>query len=299
MWRHSIWPARNLVTMLASMATVTLATHPLAAHFSGPAGDVPFTIGEDGLIAVAASVNGRGPFRFLLDTGSNRSAVSPRLAAELRLEPVAKTTLVTLGHQRAGDAARIESLTLGNLTVRDLRVPLLTDGELDALGAGLDGVIGQDVLSDYNYTLDYRRSRLRWDGDETEHRNGVRLPLKRDEGRWLVGLPQHDGGDRVLWFVPDSGASGFVVFDRGGSMPLPLTPLPATARVTTVLGTGQARGAMLGRLRVGQVIFANTPALVVDRREPDAPAGDGLLPLCVFARVSFNASRRYLEVQAR
>src|SRR5262249_18259695 len=148
---------------------------------------------------------------------------------------------------------------------------------------------GQDVLMDQNYTLDYRRSRLTWDRDAHADVDGVRLALKRDEGRWLVALPQHGADEDVLWFVPDSGASAFVGFDRGGGLPLVLTPLPTASRVVTALGTSQKRGAMLQHLRVGRVAFDNRPALVVDRREPDAPAGDGLLPLCLFARVSFHA----------
>jgi predicted aspartyl protease len=300
MSRHSNRSARNPVALLVALASgVALLASPVAARPSGPSGFVPFTIGEDGLIAVRVSVNGAGPFGFLLDTGSNRSAVSPRLAAQLHLGPVAKTTLVTLSHERAGDAARIETLAIGNLTVHDVTAPLLTDGELDALGAGLDGVIGQDVLISHNYTLDYRRSRLTWDEDVTSDADGIRLTLKRDEGRWLVALPQRDANDQVVWFVPDSGAAAFVVFDRGTAPPLALLPLPVTAQTTTVLGAGQARGAILERLRVGPMLFDHRPVLVVDRRGPDAPAGDGLLPLCAFARVSFHARGQYLVVHAR
>ncbi len=140
---------------------------------------------------------------------------------------------------------------------------------------------------------------MTWNGDAAPDEGGVHLTLTRNEGRWLVGLPQRDANNHVLWLVPDSGASAFVVFDRGAGTPLALRPLLSSAVTTTLLGRSPARGAILERLRVGQVVFDNRPALVVDRRDPDAPSGDGLLPLCVFARVSFNAREQYLVVRGR
>ena len=81
------------------------------------------------------------------------------------------------------------------------------------LGDGISGVLGQDFLSQFNYTLDYRT----FDGcrgtttDQIE--KGVRLALEPSRGRFLVQLaPGHDAAECPVRLVPDSGANGVVLF---------------------------------------------------------------------------------------
>src|SRR5262249_5696175 len=56
-------------------------------HAASSAGlaPVPFQVSENRNIAILVALNGHGPFTFLLDTGSNRSAVSARVASALGL----------------------------------------------------------------------------------------------------------------------------------------------------------------------------------------------------------------------
>ena len=42
----------------------------------------------------------------------------------------------------------------------------LPSSAADVLGDGILGVLGQDFLSQFNYTLDYRSSRLWWDDED-------------------------------------------------------------------------------------------------------------------------------------
>jgi len=58
-----------------------------------------------------------------------------------------------------------------------------------ALGADVDGVLGQDFLSRFAFTIDYRRSRIVW--HEADYVPvGSRLTLVPAQDRWLVELPQ-------------------------------------------------------------------------------------------------------------
>ena len=59
-------------------------------------GYVPMTVEADGIIMVPVVVNGRGPFPFVIDTGSNRTAISGDLAHALELPIVAKTEVVSV-----------------------------------------------------------------------------------------------------------------------------------------------------------------------------------------------------------
>ncbi len=89
--------------------------------------------------------------RFLVDTGSSVTVLAPALAESLGLEGEAAgppLELQTLGGRTVGTPARLASLRIGTVEIRDAPVVLH-----DA-GAGLDGILGNDVLARYRVMLD-------------------------------------------------------------------------------------------------------------------------------------------------
>ncbi|HET7341119.1 MAG TPA: aspartyl protease family protein [Methylomirabilota bacterium] len=89
--------------------------------------------------------------RFLVDTGSSVTVLSPALAADLGIAgdgdggPV---ELQTLGGRTAGPPAIVGSLRVGDLELRDAPVVLHDPGP------GLDGILGNTFLSRYQVTVD-------------------------------------------------------------------------------------------------------------------------------------------------
>jgi len=294
--------ARNVLgwSSVAAIAFMVSGT-VLAGSFEteSTADRIPMRVSESGRATVRLTINGGGPYVFVVDTGSNRTAVTSRLAARLGLRPVATTTVVTSASAATGTVIELDEITVGTVTRRSLPAAVLPEGAVSALGRDADGLLGQDFLRDQNYTLDYARGRLVWNESVDSDRGAVRLALRADEGRWLVALPQEASDRHPLWFVPDSGAQSLVLFDRGAAPRLPLSPLPGVLTSSTVLGSSNVRASLVGMLRVGALLLRDQPAIVIDRREPDAPAGDGLLPLCAFARVTFLSTERVLIVHPR
>ncbi|TMQ17252.1 MAG: hypothetical protein E6K82_21545 [Candidatus Rokuibacteriota bacterium] len=95
--------------------------------------------------------------RFLVDTGSSVTVLSPALAADLGIaggpdgSPV---ELQTLGGRTAGAPAIVGSLRVGTLELRDAPVVLHDPGP------GLDGILGNTFLSRYQVTVDGDRRQL-------------------------------------------------------------------------------------------------------------------------------------------
>ena len=95
--------------------------------------------------------------RFLVDTGSSVTVLSPALAADLGIaggpdgSPV---ELQTLGGRTAGAPAIVGSLRVGTLELRDAPVVLHDPGP------GLDGILGNTFLSRYRVTVDADRRLL-------------------------------------------------------------------------------------------------------------------------------------------
>jgi predicted aspartyl protease len=223
--------------------------------------EVPLAIDGRGGIVVDVRVNGDGPFKFILDTGAARSIVSDDLARALAAPVVAKSEVVTSAGSEMRLVVRLASIAVASERVDAILAPVLPAAHLAGLGRGVRGLLGQDFLSAFNYTLDYRHARLVWD-DAMACDAATSVRMIAAEGRFvMVMMADGDAGTQVR-LVPDTGAEVAVLF-RGRS---PLRSIP--------------------RVRLGAVTLRDLRPVVVDRDDEHA---DGLLPLHGFSSVSFAA----------
>ena len=130
-------------------APVAQPTTDAPAEKNGQAEDVRFQNESDRMM-VAVRLSGSGPYRFLVDTGADRTAISRELAAKLNL--------VT------GDSAALHSLsgvsTVGTAAVRDLQVTRKTmniahAALLESANIGADGILGLDSLKSQRIVFDF------------------------------------------------------------------------------------------------------------------------------------------------
>ena len=284
---------RSAVALVLSLGLI----HGVSIHaLTGAPGEVALTVEAGGLVSLEAYINGAGPFRLLLDTGSSASSVSRKLMRTLQLALVGTGDLVTPSGTRARDGVRLDVVSVGAASRRSLLAHVIDNRDLAALGPDVDGILGQDFLVGQHYTVDYRRKRLSWRADTGgDAPAGATLDLKFEQGRWLAGLPQTDG--RVLWFVPDSGAAALVLYDRGCAAALKTRIVSCCAGVTTVNGSGSARLVIVPEFKVGARVIRNREALILNRAHAHSPTGDGLLPLSMFASVSFHPQQQVLRVR--
>jgi len=115
---------------------------------SAPAG-VAATPSRDGAgrPLVAVRLDGRGPFRFLLDTAASTSAISAFLARELRLPASDDAAPYAIaGSTGGGSATRVQARELVADAARVLRPSLAVLPESGGRDPGVDGVLGADLL---------------------------------------------------------------------------------------------------------------------------------------------------------
>jgi hypothetical protein len=126
---------------------------------------IRFTSPHRSMIVVAVLVDGRGPFRFLFDTGATSSAVDPQLSNSLHLPPARGAKVASW--EDTTDAARVfvESLSLGPIDSGPLSVLVQPLCEFKAFDPSVRGVLGQDVLLHANFLIDNRRHRIQFDDD--------------------------------------------------------------------------------------------------------------------------------------
>jgi hypothetical protein len=123
---------------------------------------LPTTRDHIGRVVVAATVNGKGPFRFIVDTGANRSTITPDLARALGLKPAAVPSLLLNGITGTApvSAVTLDRLQAGDLIVYGLLVPVV--GSEVMIGA--DGIFGAADLTEKTLSVDFARNRVEISG---------------------------------------------------------------------------------------------------------------------------------------
>jgi predicted aspartyl protease len=281
---------------LVVLFTVCVSVPVTAA--ASPSTSLPFSLTPQGAIIVPVSINRSEPVSFLLDTGSNGSVISNQFAAALDVHAVAKTTLMSASGQKAALVVRIEHLSLGTIDTSDVQATIAPAADLNlpdtaAIGCTVQGVIGQDVLSRLRYTIDYKARRIYWrEPSAAVPPRAIRFELEPREDRFLVRLPQER---RELLLVPDTGSEALVLFQRGESNE-DCARSDAVVRMTGLGGTRTARRTVVRELRVGDARLLDVPAVIV-HRDASGAAVDGLLPLHLFARVTFDGPERRLFIE--
>jgi predicted aspartyl protease len=279
---------------LFAVLAIVVTSRPLTAA-APTANSIPFTLTGTGQVLVPVTINGAGPFQFILDTGANRSAISDTLAARLALPPVALSEAVSATGSELRSIVRPQLISLGSYERVEVLTLVLAAATLHDVHPKAEGIVGQDMLIEAHYTVDYRRKRLTWLEAASESGAGTRLALRRADGRVLVELPQSPQRGDVALLVPDSGASTLVLFQRHGRTAISTTMLAATTQVSTVTGDAQVQAAVVPRLRIGtDTLWDQSAVLVAGPSGAEATGVDGLLPLNLFASVTFNGRGNYL-----
>ena len=103
-------------------------------------------------MTVPVSLSGIGPYRFLVDTGSNRSAISTAVAARLGLAIGERADLHTVTGVRNVRTATVPNLQLSNSALRIVDAPVL---EAEHMGA--DGILGTDMLRSQRVVFDFEK----------------------------------------------------------------------------------------------------------------------------------------------
>jgi aspartyl protease len=106
-----------------------------------------------GRIWAPVYINGQGPFRLVLDTGASHSGVVSRVAEALGMSLDQSPPVMLRGVTGSAEVPtiRVDSLTVGDLTLRPVILPIV----IDALG-GADGILGTEGLDDKRVFIDFR-----------------------------------------------------------------------------------------------------------------------------------------------
>ncbi len=205
------------VTRYALNATpdATTFTMPIAPHdwsMAEASVTVPMDL-RNGVLTIAARVNGQGPYRFILDTGGH-AILSPALVRSLLLDTFGAGVSGGAGESLSTERyTRVAKLEIGGLVltdqhfyVIDLGYPTMERGD----GPPLGGILGLELLERLATRIDYPGRTVRFTpfGRQRIAADDVQVPIRFDDDMPLV-----DGvlDDRPGTFALDTGNSSTIV----------------------------------------------------------------------------------------
>jgi len=123
---------------------------------------LPIAVVNNHVYVSNVTVEGRGPYTFVLDSGGDY-IVTPEVAAALSAKSSGALRLQGVGSATEGASfARVASIAFGNAVVRNqyaLVLPIAT-GFGVAEGMRIDGMVGYQFLARFLTTIDYANSKL-------------------------------------------------------------------------------------------------------------------------------------------
>jgi predicted aspartyl protease len=254
---------------------------------------------------VGIMVNGQGPFRFLVDSGADRTVIGAALATKLAL-PAEDTVIL---HSMAGTSqvgtVRISELGLGTSRLHDIMAPALPEQFL-----GAEGVLGIDALAEQRIEFDYDK--------KTVTVQDTRKPMQGGADEIIVTARLRKG-QLILTQVTADRVSLFAIIDSGSDITVANTALRdrifrrwknvKTTPVTLMSVTGAsftADVAIIREIHVGGLTLRDVPVAFADpppfalfglSKQPALLLGTDVLQ--VFSRVSLDFHARKVRFRLR
>jgi predicted aspartyl protease len=158
-------------------------------------------------MTVETHVNGTGPFGFTIDTGSDRSVVSDRLALHLRLAAGTAVTVYGIAGPSSVSTVMLDSLRVGQRERKGVTAPVLPERSL-----GSPGFLGIDQLRDQRVIMDFKRNRITIANsarEAMEGEEGVIVVTGRSRFGQLILTDARVGGIKVHAII-DTGAENTI-----------------------------------------------------------------------------------------
>ena len=249
---------------------------------------VPISV-HGSLATVEVRLNGKGPFRMLIDTGATACSFSAEVASAIGATPEFRVVDLTPGGSRIAAATKSVQVALGSHIASGVHFSWRESLPGRETGMRTDGVLGQSFLSRFDYLLDFRAKQMLLDEDNPmQGKQSVRVAFERAEGRMILKAANREDG--AIRLVLDSGASNLSLWHSN----TPVSP-NSLAQALTYAGRKSVSLARMSYLAIGDHVIHGVDVLIPE----DVVTGageDGLLPASLFRSVYVSNSKSYVQL---
>jgi predicted aspartyl protease len=250
--------------------------------------EIPFQTYRDYLIVVQGSLGDTQRLNFIIDTGTYPSVINSGIAQKLHMVGVAGKLAV---HNQVVEAqqAVLPSVQIGALRAESLQVLIRDLAFLEkGLGIRVDAVIGLDVLSLSNFSIDFTTKRIVFGSVPVF---GSSTPFQSTPP-WLTVQMEVDGVSVHL--LLDTGASGIHLFQSRIRDRLPQLTKLGQRKSSNMGGDFRLQRMLLATTNFGETDFGQQNAFVVEDQEDTSLNFDGLLGPSALGlkQIAFDFQRR-------
>ena len=168
--------------------------------------EIPFRLCNDNLIVVKGSIGRIKDVNFILDTGTSPTIIAEKIAAHLKLRGQTGVVL-TLNGTTQGEILTVPHLQIGPLEADSAKVLVQDFRSLEqTLGISLGGIVGLDILSTTNFSIDYQRKKVVFGGVASLEKA---VPLAT-RSPYLLVKAEVEG--QQLRLLLDSGTPGLLLY---------------------------------------------------------------------------------------
>jgi hypothetical protein len=256
---------------------------------------------NDFMIVVPVTINGSGPYDFMLDTGTTNTMLDQKLADELALRREGEKTVLGLRGSMTLSIVHANSLSIAGAIVASKDLFLSTYAKLHGLPSNVRGVLGEDFLQNFDVLIDYHHQVIQLEsglGSMAETLKGEHLPVQlsgtvRGEltyGRLIVTGHIRELGDNSMFLVLDSGTHYLTLFRENLGAGSNRQTFVDTSFRSASLTTIDTR--IVQRLNLGKnEVYDLTVIAVAGHPDPDA---DGLIPTSLFHSIFISHQGRFV-----
>ena len=253
----------NALAIAALLVAAT--TEPVSPP---PAANEAVDFGADRSLrmTVPVSIDGQGPFNFVVDTGAERTVLSEELATTLGLGRTGSAEVHSISGAQRFETVTVPSLSVTSTPVRNVQAPLLKRGNLGAEGLlGIDSLQSKAILIDFAQqkimvTPASKAPELKADDDDT-----IVIRARSRLGRLI--LADAAVGQRKIAVVIDTGAEhsvGNLAMRKAAVKRGKATLLIPTTLQDVAGGSVAAEIAIVDDMRLGSVTLTGMPIAFAD-----------------------------------
>ncbi|HEY1995183.1 MAG TPA: aspartyl protease family protein [Edaphobacter sp.] len=268
-----------------------------AIHFQSPRGSS---------IVVPVYMNDNGPFDFLLDTGSTITFIDPELLRSLKLDVIEGGTVTALTGKTSIPLAIAQTVSVGPLIQSNVELGARDLAGLHEMDSKIRGVLGQNVLRNADYLIDYHHKTIEFDFGgslasllDGERINTIRLDTPDNPNYWNTEVPVTlaESNPRNINLILDTGSASVVLFSDS----LDLARLSKRASLPMSMkddtGTRKSVAEYPAQIHVGSISL-DVEARVMATGFKGLPV-NGLLPTAGFGSVYISNSGGFVIFQPK
>lgn len=270
-------------------------------------------------IGISVTLNGSGPYQFMVDTGAEITVIEPALAKELKLEASGSINIFTVASRVQVPLVSADIVEVGPVSIRQMQMAVEDLGLIKAVNRDLRGILGNNFLGRFDLLIDNRQRTLCFDDSRRMQSSlsGERVSVVSNP------VPGSPSAPPILLIahLPDDGREGSVLrLDSGANVPL--LYVDSHARATSIVQASamsisptlpvhaitigkQAqfsysytppRNVRFGAHTLVQITFA---AKMGSSRLYSREGENGVLPTAVFKRVFISAADHFVIFDPR